>query len=545
MYIDLPRNSPSYVVVRFNLNDRGGLSSVHYKDYKQNTGIINTIEDLHILFNKYNVIVGYNINDYINELRKHLKIDNNIIDQRQIIIKHLPIIKQLKGIRETSLSNITNHLGLFDTTEYGLYKWMLDFFEPFKYGLEEHDIENMNYMIMNSSVYTYKVLCNKTNLPFVFDRYAKSKGSVKGGYVMKPTKEVIESDVVEIDLSSAYPLSIIQNNLYSNGCECCETNKSKFELEQVYCSKERGVVEKTIEEIFIDRHKYKTIGDNKEFALKIILNTIYGIIANPIFKSVYDHKRANDCTRTVRTIIKHIIKNLTDKGYEVVYCDTDGVYVKLNHKTKEELMSDTTMLIMELKTKFSYPSEHFGFKIDNHFRLLYYPKLNKKNFIGVTKSNEVVIKGLAFNKKNSMLMSEYIFEKYIKTPLINSNIYKLNSEQLKTLIENEVKNRPDLVCRYFHIKRSDYDDETNSLQKQILQRYGEGHHKLIPNYKYGVGSDIKYCDYKEFIDNRLDLNDLSLKQLYRELEIFSDNPMMERRSFKGKRVINTLTEWVK
>jgi len=70
--------------------------------------------------------------------------------------------------------------------------------------------------------------------------------------------------------------------------------------------------------------------DVKEYTIKIIINTIYGILNNAYYKLVYDLMAGGDCTRIGRQWTKHARKTFREAGYKVIYTDTDSWYI-LDH----------------------------------------------------------------------------------------------------------------------------------------------------------------------------------------------------------------------
>ena len=66
----------------------------------------------------------------------------------------------------------------------------------------------------------------------------------------------------------------------------------------------------------------------ERLAIKILINTIFGISGSPKFKSVYNETTASDITAMGRRTILHARTCLEQKGYECLYTDTDSIFFK-------------------------------------------------------------------------------------------------------------------------------------------------------------------------------------------------------------------------
>jgi len=565
------------------------LKLISWKDHRGEKGIItiDNIYDIQQLIKKYPVIIGFNLKGYdIPILEKNgcsfqYKI---ILDIYDIIKKHLDKIKALKSLKSLSLDSIATALELKeqkDTTfDYGLLKgdnwkehlaeisvyalqdiavteelfiWLADFFEPFKYGLGELDIARYKHMTVKTSVYAYKVICRKTGIKEEYnDNVGDYKGQFEGGYVAEPEEELIVDDIIEIDIGSAYPHAYMQANLFSNDCKCCKEEEKYdgghiFTLQGRYCSKQQGIIEKTIKEIYCERLKFKKEKNRIEYALKILLNIIYGICANPRFKNVYNLKRAADCTHIGRETIKYVRARLKLLGYNTLYSDTDSVFVKLNGHTEEELQRDVEAIIKDIKSSVAFPQDTFKMPLDKRIKLMYFPRKMKKNYLYVTKNNELIIKGLKIIKCNNQKVSTVVFNKYIKPKIINELVVKFDGTQIKEWIEAELQNDISLATISVKASNKEYKNE-NQINNQIYKTYGKGVHDLVPNFKIGVGIGVRLCTPEEFKTAGLDVKDINIQQAYNELQIFTDMPLVCKSmvTVKGrKRMINTLEQWLR
>ena len=54
-------------------------------------------------------------------------------------------------------------------------------------------------------------------------------------------------------------------------------------------------MEEVLKKLYLKRKEFKDANDIREAALKVVINSLYGITAKPVFKNVYYPKRAADC----------------------------------------------------------------------------------------------------------------------------------------------------------------------------------------------------------------------------------------------------------
>ena len=129
-------------------------------------------------------------------------------------------------------------------------------------------------------------------------------------------------------------------------------------------------------------------------ALKVILNASYGVMGAEIFP-LYYLPAAESTTGIGRHIILDTIEKCKESGINVLYGDTDSIFVK--NLSKEQI----TILINRAKNDHSVELE-----VDKEFRYVVLSN-RKKNYLGVTKDGKADVKGLTGKKSHT--------PKFIKT----------------------------------------------------------------------------------------------------------------------------------
>ena len=433
-----------------------------------------------------------------------------------------------------------------------LFEYLLNYFEFYKEYLPQKDIESWSWLMSSPGTYAYKAICHLSNIPERWPTYEekillnKANTDFKGGYVSLPSNEIEKGNLYCLDFNSAYPHAYIMLNLFGYDCACCSDNEKYtggpiFKLKGKYCTKQLSPISQTIKKLYDLRLEYKKNKDPREIALKIILNTLYGIGGNPIFVNVFNINTVSDCTKFVRKSIKLARQYFIYAGYDVIYSDTDSVYLRDTYNNEKKLLNVKDNIINKIKENVPFPTDTFDMGIDDKIKLMYFPGLKKKNYLYITKDNKIKFKGLPIMKDNSSKLSTLVFDKIIKNNLLNG-IVKINTKQLRTILYNELEKDLSTAGLLYRTKKSNLYGDQSCLYAQISNKYGPGKHLLLANNKnIGVGKQKKYCTIKEFKDNGLTLEDINLDKTFSELQIFSENDITDG-FYKGN--IKNYTEYL-
>lgn len=239
-----------------------------------------------------------------------------------------------------------------------MFDKLYDFWVPITEFLGEKNKRNWSWMKSTIACLGYKIICDNIGVQEEYESNCVSK-KYEGGYVLEPIVDEA-SDVVSFDFSSLYPMIFIQCNLFSYSCSCCSDEEkwngnNFFNIKGKYCKKTQGEVENLIKKLYILRSKYKKDNNKNQYAIKIIINSIYGAVASPIFKNIYSIYSAEDCTSIGRTCVKTAINMFNDAGFQVIYSDTDSCYVKLNDKSKEDAEIVSNNIVKKLQSNMPFP----------------------------------------------------------------------------------------------------------------------------------------------------------------------------------------------
>jgi DNA polymerase I/DNA polymerase-2 len=180
----------------------------------------------------------------------------------------------------------------------------------------------------------------------------KRLGSVEGAFVFEPKPGLYEN-IAMFDFTSMHTSIIISMNL-SKATLLEKKPKTDFyespELEldgkkqKFYFSKKQGFFPALLNEIFEKRKKFKQeykensnpITLARSNAFKVLSASVHGYIA--FFGArYYSHETSASILAFVRKFNKDTIEKITQKGYEVIFGDTDSVGFLMKNKTKNDI----------------------------------------------------------------------------------------------------------------------------------------------------------------------------------------------------------------
>lgn len=412
-----------------------------------------------------------------------------------------------------------------------LWEDLKEKFEPFKEFVNKEDSERLKYITSSTATLGYKMICYAADIE---EKWGENKKQIsyEGGYVQTPKKESSKGNILYLDFASLYPMVYIHANLFSSNCSCCNREqkwhghgKEKWKPIGYYCKKKQGKIEEVIKKFYLLRKEYKKIGDSREQALKICLNSLYGSSAREAFIQTYSPTTASDCCILAQQIIKYSIEQLENKNFGIaLYADTDSIFLELaEDKTKEECLEFCKKLSKEISNSFPFPwPEEFNLKLEDEIKYINFFKdylgvLKKKNYLYVNKNNKLIVKGLDIIQRDCSKLSQLIFDKYLKEQIIDNLDCKFSFEYINSLIKSELKKDLLLLAKKF-TTRDSYNSAT-TIYADIVEKYGSGEIYLIKNFKLGAGlNKIKYCSINE--SKNLSFKDLDLSDCWSELKPF-------------------------
>ena len=193
-----------------------------------------------------------------------------------------------------------------------------------------------------ANIYNY-IIPNKPSDNEIHERTANP---FEGAYVKTPEAGIYENIVV-FDFRGLYPSIIIAHNIdNSTLCTDCEDafvapDGSRFRKDR------KGVMPIVLKKLIDERNEVKKLHkknpDDKSLsgryqALKILANSFYGYMGYARSRW-YNRKCAASVTAYGRQFITKVIDDAGAAGFNVIYGDTDSVFLALGNKTRDDAMA--------------------------------------------------------------------------------------------------------------------------------------------------------------------------------------------------------------
>jgi DNA polymerase-2 len=184
--------------------------------------------------------------------------------------------------------------------------------------------------------------------------YSESEERIKGGFVRESNPGIY--DFIDVlDFKSLYP-SIMRTFNIDPLSFVPKERKDVKDKELVVAPngarfrKETGILPEIIQHLWEQRDIAKKKKNAEEtYAIKITMNSFFGVLANPMCR-FYSLDMANAITHFGQFIVKRSAELAEEKGYRVIYGDTDSVFVETKAESLEkaqkigkEIAEDSTL----------------------------------------------------------------------------------------------------------------------------------------------------------------------------------------------------------
>jgi DNA polymerase I len=323
----------------------------------------------------------------------------------------------------------------------------------------------------------------------------------KGAIVVDPVPGV-HFNVAVMDFASLYPSIIKVYNLGYQTLLCnheeCKTNKVP-ETSHWICTKNKALESLLIGSLRDLRVKwYKSKAKDKTLpkdlrswynvipsALKVILNASYGVFGSPAF-GLYCPPVAEATAAIGRHVITQTIEKAQSLGIEVLYGDTDSLFLKNPSREQVEIMEEWSKKTMGMELE-----------VEKWYRYAVFSS-RKKNYLGILKGGGVDVKGMTGKKRHI-------------PPYIKKAFYSLEDrlEQVQTPLEfEEAKNEIKQIIRdrYLRLKQRRWGDTPEELAFHVvLGKPPEAYTKTTPQHVKAalilkqIGYDMKAGDLISYV----------------------------------------------
>lgn len=321
----------------------------------------------------------------------------------------------------------------------------------------------------------------------------------RGAEVITP-KPGIHFNVAVLDFQSMYPSIVGRYNISYETINCpheeCKSNRVPGTPHWI-CSRQRGLTSLLIGSLkdvrvrwYKPKSRDKTLSSEVrewynvvQSSLKVILNASYGVFGSERF-ALYCPPVAEAITSIGRYAINKTVKRAGEQGVEVIYGDTDSLFLK--SPTKKQI-----------KSLMGWAEEELGMEMDID-KVYRYTVLSsrKKNYVGVYPDGRVDVKGLTGKKRH---IPEFIKEAFKRMMEILSSVQTSDDfeEARKRIVELYKKS-------YMKIRHGEVPPEKLAF-KIMLSRPPERYVKTTPQHVKAAlllkqrGYDVRAGDIITFV----------------------------------------------
>ncbi|OUR96408.1 hypothetical protein A9Q84_08635 [Halobacteriovorax marinus] len=345
-----------------------------------------------------------------------------------------------------------------------------------------------------------------------------------GGYVMEP-KMGLYDNVIVLDFRSLYP-SIIKtfkidpySRIMSDIDPVSTPTGHQF-------SKTENILPEFINELFDKRIIAKEEGrEHLSMAIKILMNSFYGVMGSPGCR-FYHADLPSAITGTGQWILLEAIAYFERQGYEVLYGDTDSVFVKLKQedsfkikeKSKELVNGANSYFTKLIKQKFNVES-YLEIQFEKVFKKFFLPIARggeggaKKRYVGSIQKDleeELYFSGMEFVRSDwTKLAKKFQYTLFEKLFLEQSL-----DEYIKEFVESLKNGEFDDLLIYRKRLTKSLDEYTKTIPphvkaaKILVEKSGRSGDKSIEYIMTASGPfpvELEYSniDYDHYIEKQI------------------------------------------
>ena len=242
----------------------------------------------------------------------------------------------------------------------------------------------------------------------------QSELNAPGGYVMD-SKPGLQDSVLVLDYKSLYP-SIIRTfrvDPYARIAAGFATDEDRVPgYDGASFHKHDHILPQIIENLWAARDRAKRQGDTAlSQAIKIIMNSFYGVLGTAGCR-LHDARLTSSITRRGHDIILQTVELIEAAGYEVIYGDTDSVFVSLQGPHDNQSAAEIGKRLVDKINHYWHDrlqQEHgiescLEMEFETHFQQFFMPTTrgtehgSKKRYAGLIDNGEgerkIIYKGL-------------------------------------------------------------------------------------------------------------------------------------------------------
>ncbi|MFH1669290.1 MAG: DNA-directed DNA polymerase [Candidatus Woesearchaeota archaeon] len=285
---------------------------------------------------------------------------------------------------------------------------------------------------------------NKPHHGVLEDRMASR---IKGAFVFEPIPGLYDN-VVVFDFRSLYPSIIVSHNISIEtlNCDCCR-GKEQVPVEGHnlwFCRNKKGFFSTVLKDIITRRTRVKEIMktadekkrpflDARQESLKVLSNSFYGYLGFYAARW-YSQDSARSVTAYGRHYIHKVIDSAKEKGFDVLYSDTDSIFIHLKDNPEQDALNfcedinATLPGMMELEYEGTYKRALFVSIKDSDLGA-------KKKYALIDKDNKMTIKGFETVRRNVSPIARRVQQEVLRI-VLEENDPKKAYEYVRNIVQD-------------------------------------------------------------------------------------------------------------
>ncbi|RJQ17124.1 DNA polymerase II [Candidatus Woesearchaeota archaeon] len=364
-----------------------------------------------------------------------------------------------------------------------------------------------------------KIVCNNS-------QFSEKEKPITGGFVRDSMPGLYEHIVV-LDFKSLYPSVMRTFNIdpYSFVHEKPkQVDKKKFVVAPngAVFKNEEGILPSLIQELWAQREKArKQKNELARYAIKILMNSFFGVLANPSCR-FFSMEISNAITHCSQMVIKLTAEKIKEKGYVVIYGDTDSVFIDTEAKNDKEaenigkeLQDYINNFYQDYIKKEYHRESYLELQLDKVFLHFLMPRIRgsevgaKKRYAGLIMENEkekLVFTGLESKRSDWTALSKK-FQEELLLKIFKKEKY---DAYIRTFIDDLKKGKYDdlLIYRKKINKPLSAYVKTTPPHVKAARKLKEIHSNVIMYMMTTDGPEpiqqIKHqIDYEHYLDKQI------------------------------------------
>jgi len=287
-----------------------------------------------------------------------------------------------------------------------------------------------------------------------------------GAYVVEPKKGIYDN-IILFDFRSLYPSIITSYNIDCStiDCKCCSNGEYISPTGHHFCTKRNGFIPEVLRSLIKRRMGVKkklkeeknpekrNLLDVEQHALKLLANSMYGYFGFPRARW-YSRECAEAIAALGRQYIHQTIEKAKENKFEVIYGDTDSVYLTLKgKKSKEEILRMANILLNKINRDLpeDMELEFEGFYSRGIF-------ITKKRYALMDEHGMLTVKGLETKRRDWANIAKDTQER-----VLNALLKDNNPDEAANIVKEVVK----------RIKSGEVSLSELAINTQITRGLGE------------------------------------------------------------------------